>query len=79
MTVYMYTSKPDPISIEPEQSKFIPCGGVSLLNDNFPESVSWTDQLWTKQAKPFLAPDWRNSLLLLLLIGGLSAFRMGRR
>ena len=28
---------------------------------------------------PLLAPDWRNSLLLLLLIGGLSAVRVWRR
>lgn len=73
-TFYTFTTKSKPITnIRPHSPpNLIMCGTVVEF-DNKRESPSWLEaklQLWNS--------DWRNSTLLLLLLGAVSAYRLGR-
>ncbi|NVO31293.1 hypothetical protein [Hymenobacter lapidiphilus] len=70
---YTFTTKSKPIKklLPPSPLNLIMCASVVEIN-NDRESPSWLEaqlQLWNS--------DWRNSVLLLLLLGAASAYRLG--
>ncbi|SET57047.1 hypothetical protein SAMN04487998_2253 [Hymenobacter actinosclerus] len=72
--LYVFTSKPKQIDKKfSDLYNLVMCNNVVEFGSEH-NSTSWLEsklvQLWTH--------DWRNSTLLLLLLGAVSAYRLGR-